>query len=181
MGVDLGGEALVEGDGRAVLLNHSRAGQDVAGSQVRAPEDVGRDEALRVGNHRQRVLRTAECGLRTGVRGPHCAAEADGPGAGAGSGGIAVAGRKLRQVRSADRAYAGDSEVDPLHLLAGIATEVVAVQGAVRIVESVGNRRVERRVGQVGHRDPHLEGLAVVAEVGGPDQPSLVRGEALPG
>jgi hypothetical protein len=45
VGVDFGGEAWVERDRRTVLLDYGWAGQDIAGGQVGAPEDVGWNEA----------------------------------------------------------------------------------------------------------------------------------------
>src|SRR6266705_7020181 len=97
------------------------------------------------------------------------------------AGGIAVAGRQFWEVRTTDWAYGGDPQVDPFDLLAGVGTEVVAVERTVGVVEGVGDRRVERRISQVWHGDADLEGLAEVAEVGGPDQALVVRREALAG
>ena len=67
-----------------------------------------------------------------------------------------------------DRPDAGDAQVDPLDLLARVASEVVAVEGAVLGVEAVGDLGGIRLVdGARRGRDAHLEGLAEVAQVDG--------------
>src|SRR2546430_3594141 len=69
------------------------------------------------------------------------------------------------QGRAADRADAGDPQVDPLDLLLGPVPEAVAVELFVGVVE-----RDRRQIGTDVCRDPYLKGLPVVAEIRGTDE-----------
>src|SRR6478609_9799026 len=135
--VDLHDEAGVDRDRRAELLDDRRALDGVAGEQVGAPPDVGVDVA------------------GVGV-------EADRPDTPVGPlahvGGALGAG-EVAQLGARDRPDAGDPEVDPLDLLRRVVPEVVAVEGAVLVVEARGDARGIRLVDvSLGRGDADLVG-----------------------
>ena len=83
---------------------------------------------------------------------------------------------------AADGADAGDAEVDPLDLLGGVVAEAVAVEALVGVVEGGGGGLGEGAVhGAVGDRDPDLERLAEVAQVGRAQEPLVGDVEPLRG
>src|SRR6478735_5702101 len=113
-GVDADDEAGVDRDRRTELLDDRRALDGVAGEEVGAPPDVGVDVA------------------GVGV-------EADRPDAPVGPlahVGAALGAGEVAQLGTRDRPDAGDPEVDPLDLLRRVVPEVVAVEGAVLVVET---------------------------------------------
>ena len=154
-----GGEARVQRHRGAELLDDRRAGRRSPRRQVGAPQHRGVD--VPVGG--------VEADRRGG---PWARPRAPSP-----------SRRPARDLRALDRADAGDPQVDPLDLLGGVAGEVVAVERGVLGVERARppRRATAWSTGPSGHRHPHLEGLAEVAQVGGADERVLLVGEALLG
>ena len=93
----------------------------------------------------------------------------------------ACTGGDLADLRTRDRPDTGHPQIDPFHLLVGLAAEVVAVQRVVRVVEGIDHRvrpLPADLTGRAGH--PDLEGLPQVPQVGGPFDDLVAGGEALP-
>ncbi len=131
------------GSGRAVLLDHARSADDVPGPEVGPGDD-------------RHVLPPA-------VE-PHPPARARPPAT------PALGDRRER--RRGQRPDPGEPHVHPLDAVLGPVAVAVAVQPLVLVVEPGQHRRAEVGVDRPGrHGHPDLERLAVVAQVGGPQEP----------
>src|SRR5690606_16766357 len=152
--VEFRGEARVQRDRRAELLDDGGALDRVAGGEPLPPVDG-------------RVLP---------------AVEVDGPRAGAGARRVAVPLRALRQAGPGDRADAGDAQVDPLDGVARVVAVAVAVERLVGVVEAADDLGAERVVRLArGRGYPHLERLSVVPKVRRAGDAALAGAEALEG